>query len=793
MESLNLRDTLEGRLAIQQALENPGRRRAAIDVGNFLFSFSDNVWSPNGSRLLTIDADAGTATVWNGATGEPLQAVEQEAVTSGEWHPDGERVITAGFSNVRMWRADDGEVVATFDQPAGIARLSHDQTKLAAFNLENEEITIWDVASQEALQTLPVDEYAVRLRWHPDDTQLLVEEETNATLWAVASGEQLHEFPPQIDDAPVPLSYSAVWNEEGSRVLVHNPSLATGQGSVVVWDAASGELLLNLSEPPRFDADLMDDEATPVSTALWGKDDTILALTADTRLLVWDGTTGELLDEQELPVIGGGEIAEDGESLLLYNTSDAFEGSVAEGDVTPVGESALIVWNVEAGEARLRLASSDAIQDFSWSQSGQRLATYDGTGGAVLWDLSPQGELASVLSGEVAAVDWSADGRRYYAEGGAGEVAVIEGRSGDVLSQRAFDGLIMQTGWHDDSEQLLVASLAGPLELFNVETDETTMSAPVDSLLISAYFYDDSRGLYYNTIDGATHFLDVSTGEEALTLPDVKALYTLTNKDETLVVTPGLDGRVAVWDLADPERPTHEFQHDRPTGLALFMGPDDQQVLTLSHANYDLFGMAENGGPMQVDAARYREPTLVTLWSLAAPDEPLYQFELEGMLFGLDNEAGSKLLLYTSSQIPPDDVQPRISLLDVETGAITFSAEQPSPISSGQWGDSADKFFTVGEDGRLRAWTLDADGLPTDESATLAVDGTRITAGDWAGDDESVLVGTADGRVLSLPLDLNVIAELACANVYRNLTPVEWEQYLPGQEYAETCELESGL
>ncbi len=793
VESLNLRDTLEGRLAIQQALENPGRRRAAIDVGNFLFSFSDNVWSPDGSRLLTIDADAGTATVWDGATGEPLQTVEHEGVASGEWHPDGERVITAGLADVRLWRADDGEVVASFDQPASIARLSHDQTRLAAFDLENEEVAIWDVASQERLQTLAVDEYAVRLRWHPDDTQLLVEGETNVLLFDVESGEQLHEFPPQIDEAPVPLSYSALWSEEGSRVLVHNPSLATGQGSVVVWDAASGELLLNLSEPPRFDADLIDDAATPVSAALWGKNGTILALTVDTRLLVWDGTTGELLDEQTLPVIGGGEIAEDGESLLLYNVSDAFEGSVAEGDVTPVGESALIVWNVEAGEERLRLVSSDTIQDFSWSQSGQRLATYDGAGGAVLWDLSPQGELANVLSGEVETVDWSADGRRYYAEGGAGEVAVFEGESGDVLSQRAVDGLIMQTGWHDDGEQLLVAPLAGPLTLFDVETDETTLSAPVDSLLLSAYFYNDSRGLFYNTIDGAIHFLDVPSGEELLTLPDVKALYTLTNKDETRAVTPGLDGRVAVWDLANPERPTHEFQHDRPVGLALFMGPDNQQLLTLSHVNYDLFGMAENGSPTQLDPARYREPTLVTLWSLTAPDEPLYQFELEGMLFGLDNEAGSKLLLYTSSQIPPDDVQPRIWLLDIESGEITFSAEQPSPISSGQWGDSADKFFTVGEDGRLRVWTLGADGLPTDEPVTLAVDGTRITAGDWAPNDASVLVGTADGRTLSLPLDLGVITERACANVYRNLTPVEWEQYLPGREYRETCELESGL
>ena len=88
---------------------------------------------------------------------------------------------------------------------------------------------------------------------------------------------------------------------------------------------------------------------------------------------------------------------------------------------------------------------------------------------------------------------------------------------------------------------------------------------------------------------------------------------------------------------------------------------------------------------------------------------------------------------------------------------------------------------------------LDAEGLPTGDSPiTLAVDGTRITAGDWAADDESVLVGTADGRALSLPLELEVVRANACASAYRNLTPAEWEQYLPAREYGETCELGGG-
>ena len=123
IESLHLRDTLEGRLAVQQALANPGRRRAELAVGNFLYAFSDDVWSPDGSRLLTIDADASSATIWDGATGEPLRTLAHQAAVSGAWHPDGERVITAGFADVRIWRAADGAVLSVLEQPANIARL----------------------------------------------------------------------------------------------------------------------------------------------------------------------------------------------------------------------------------------------------------------------------------------------------------------------------------------------------------------------------------------------------------------------------------------------------------------------------------------------------------------------------------------------------------------------------------------------------------------------------------------------------------------------------------------------
>ena len=384
-----------------------------------------------------------------------------------------------------------------------------------------------------------------------------------------------------------------------------NPSLSSGQGSVVVWSAESGELLLDLSEPPQLSSEQFDEDAVPITSALWGKNGTIPGADGGQSAADLGGGDGRVAGGADAAGGGGsGALAEDASSLLLYNISDTFDEEANDegandARINPTGESALIVWDIAAARERLRLASPQTILGLDWSQPGQRLVTYDGQGGALLWDLSPQGELAPILPGAVETIDWSPDGTRYYAEGGPGEVAVIEAASDAVISRHTTDGLIMATAWHDSGEELLVAPLEGPLLLLDVETGDSDLSVPTDSLLLSAFFSEDSRLIAYNTIDGMAHLLQTATGEEQLTLPGVNALYTLFDEAGTRLLTPGLDGRVAVWAVADPARPVHEFQLDRPTGLALFVGPDQQQVLTISHVNYDIFGMAEGERQLQ--------------------------------------------------------------------------------------------------------------------------------------------------------------------------------------------------
>jgi hypothetical protein len=48
--------------------------------------------------------------------------------------------------------------------------------------------------------------------------------------------------------------------------------------------------------------------------------------------------------------------------------------------------------------------------------------------------------------------------------------------------------------------------------------------------------------------------------------------------------------------------------------------------------------------------------------------------------------------------------------------------------------------------------------------------------------------GSYDGTVRLWIVSLDELIELGCRQVRRNLTPEEWERYLPGQAYRKTCE-----
>ncbi len=157
------------RLMLEDAIRNVTNAR-----------FYDARFSHDGSRLVTADFDARTATLWDARDGKPLRvfpsaelsadARHRDSVVSAAFSPDDKQVVTActdGFG--RVWDAETGKLVAIL--PHGIA------VRSAEFSPDGKQILtsaadgiarLWKVTSPGS--SLKVQEYATRmeLRGHTD-------------------------------------------------------------------------------------------------------------------------------------------------------------------------------------------------------------------------------------------------------------------------------------------------------------------------------------------------------------------------------------------------------------------------------------------------------------------------------------------------------------------------------------------------------------------------------------------------------------------------------------------------
>jgi WD40 repeat protein len=88
-----------------------------------------SAWSPDGTRILTMNHDEKTARVWDAATGGELARLEVHcpngrndgrydcSVLSAAWAPNGTRIITVSSDTARVWDAATGRETRTPRRP----------------------------------------------------------------------------------------------------------------------------------------------------------------------------------------------------------------------------------------------------------------------------------------------------------------------------------------------------------------------------------------------------------------------------------------------------------------------------------------------------------------------------------------------------------------------------------------------------------------------------------------------------------------------------------------------------
>jgi WD40 repeat protein len=372
-------------------------------------------------------------------------------------------------------------------------------------------------------------------------------------IWDAASGDCLLALSGH--SAPV---LGCAWSGDGRRVLS-----ASVDKTLRIWDAASGDCLLTLSGHSDF-----------VLGCAWSGDGRrVLSASVDETLKIWDAASGECL-------------------LTLSGHSAPVNGCVWSGDghrvlSASVGET-LKIWDAASGECLLTLSGhSVPVLSCAWSGDGRRVLSASVDETLRIW-AAASGECLLILSGHSAPVNgcaWSGDGRRVLSASGDGTLKIWDAASGEcLLTLSGHSATVLSCAWSGDGRRVLSASGDKTLKIWDAATGDCllTLSGHSASMLSCARSGDGRRVLSASG-DKTLKIWDAATGDCLLTLSGHSApvLSCAWSGDRRRVLSASVDETLKIWDAASGDCLLTLFGHSDSVEGCAWSG-DGRRALSAS-------------------------------------------------------------------------------------------------------------------------------------------------------------------------------------------------------------------
>src|SRR5262245_35485737 len=257
----------------------------------------DIAFTPDGHRLVASSGSAGTVRIWNVETGAALHVIKAHARTAApargvdgiDVSPNGSRIVTADADgSTRVYDAETGKqlLVVRRRHCAGArgcavnrAVFSPDATKIATTGADA-TVRIMATETGRELRVLhgprPIGVGTNPVEWSADGKRLLAFGPGGAFIWDAETGRRLASTKP----SPGP-GGAAAWSPDGQQFLTEG-----GEGPLV-WEAATGRLVRTV------------EAGAPTENVAFSRDGARLALTTvdpsmSTRVWDWPGDVESL-------------------------------------------------------------------------------------------------------------------------------------------------------------------------------------------------------------------------------------------------------------------------------------------------------------------------------------------------------------------------------------------------------------------------------------------------------------------------------------------------------------------
>jgi WD40 repeat protein len=616
------------------------------------------------------------------------------------------------------------------------------------------DVRLWDIVSGKPigrplmgpLSGLALPTFGTGVAFSPDGKTLAIAG-IDVRLWDVATGKQIGQ------PLTVPSSGGQM---RGVAFSPDGKTIASGGNDIRLWDVATDK---QVGQP-------LAEHIGPVSGVAFSSDGKMLA-SAGTDVRLWDVASSKQIG-QPLP-----------------GTSMAFS---ADGKtVASVGDD-VGLWSVATGkQVGQILTAADAV---AFSPDGRTLVSAGGDGTVRLWEVATGKPVDQPLTGHkgpFVTVAFSPDGKTIASGDFEGTVRLWEVATGTPIGQplTGQSPIVLPSRVAFSPDGKTIASGGSDVRLWDVATGKQIGHALVryKGPILDVAFSPDGK-----TLVSATHYetmlWDVATGGQirkiqtgstpplagsAEVSPDLGGLFggvALSADGKTLAVS-GADGKVQIWNTFSGKQigdigdiATH--LNGPFDGLSLALSPNGTTLAASDGSHGLLLSVASGkriGQPLTFSSGLSNSHELVF-----SPDGKMLTFG--GSVWNI--ESGQPTQYSTPSNIQAVAVSSDGKMLALAS-TEAFAAAQ------------------------LRLWNVKSRKQigPLITLTSLPALPSQVNKMAFSPDGKTLAVA---GIALELwPSGIEAWVRHACDQAGRNLTQLEWDQYLPGTTYVRTCpQLPSG-